>query len=642
MDENELLYKKLVASQFDYSLSPEEREEKKQQLKKFTQEIINPLLKDKDVVNYGGVNIYKDKEKMMESQRKFFEPPTRVESIKPETTTVSKKEPLIIEPIKEEKSEPSTQEGFRFPNRNKLMKMEGEEEAAPSNSILDKLLKMERESSTDKQVRRQVWNPDLGTYELSKDTVTKRPFSDVLFGSPDIRAAEKAEEYSRLKQQEEERGKQVDSSGKRMVSKNPLLEAYEKLLQTKPEEDRQISSVSDAPVKDGTPIVPEIKSIKEQKSSPVSKSSVSTGLKEDTSPEAALSEAIKTESQQQKQSQIDFMDLLRKAQESQSQIQLLGNLGKAAETISSGITGVVPGGKVTKTTGTDFYDKLIKQAEQPVEDVGTMYTMKTKQDEMDRLARRRDPSSEESKFARDLLKQQGITVPEAATAEALEKYAPQLTNILNQREAREARAENIRQRELDREAIRESKLNDKQMDFAFKASEKIRGDKYFKEYNDLKINRDLVVDAINNPSPQKDNVIIYNFIKALDPGSAVKEGEIKFTQAARSWPKTLKMAFNKAYKGDILEEGERKEILDFMNQRVDLTRRVFATSSSGLLNQLKDKNIDLKYVPGMEEISEELEKKQTKKIIKRGYNKKTNQTQLIYDDGTSEIIEGQK
>jgi hypothetical protein len=60
------------------------------------------------------------------------------------------------------------------------------------------------------------------------------------------------------------------------------------------------------------------------------------------------------------------------------------------------------------------------------------------------------------------------------------------------------------------------------------------------------------------------------------------------------------------------------------------------------LNQLKDKNIDLKYVPGMEEISEELEKKQTKKIIKRGYNKKTNQTQLIYDDGTSEIIEGQK
>jgi hypothetical protein len=258
--------------------------------------------------------------------------------------------------------------------------------------------------------------------------------------------------------------------------------------------------------------IPEIKSVKEQKSSPVSKSSVSTGVGEDDSPESKLNEAIKAESEKPKRSEMDFNEMLRMAQEARDKGVLLGNIGKAAETFATGLTGTVKGGVVTKPVSTDFYDKLIKQAEQPVEDVGTAYTMKSKQDEMERLSRRRDPGSEESKFARDLLAQQGIKVPEAATAEALEKYAPQLTNIFNQREARKDRAENIRQRELDRQEIRQSKLDDKQMDFAFKASEKIRNDKYFKEFNDIKINRDLVTDAINNPSPQKDNVIIYNFI----------------------------------------------------------------------------------------------------------------------------------
>jgi hypothetical protein len=601
----------------DPSISKDETKDALSKLNEFRSKKIQPYFdKDKDIaaIRYGGwqfgngnlgdgVDIDK-LEPIYERLPTQKKQPLISKLIKEEP---SKKEPLIIEPIKEEKSEPSTQEGFRFPNRNKVMKMEGEEETAPSNSILDKLLKKERESSPDVQVPRQVWNPDLGTFESSKDTVAKRPFSDLLFGSPEMRAAEKAEQYSSLMRDEEERAKQVDSSGRRMISKSPLLESYEKLLQIKPEEVRQISSVSEAPVRDGSPVVPEIKSVKEQKSSPVSKSSVSTGVEEDDSPESKLNEAIKAESEKPKQPEMDFNEMLRMAQEARDKGVLLGNIGKAAETFATGLTGTVKGGIVTKPVGTDFYDKLIKQAEQPVEDVGTAYTMKTKQDEMQRLARRRDSNSDESKFARDLLAQQGIKVPEAATAEALEKYAPQLTNILNQREAREARAASARERALDRESLKQSKLDEKQMDFAFKASEKIRGDKYFKEFNDLKINRDLVVDAINNPSPQKDNVIIYNFIKALDPGSAVKEGEIKFTQAARSWPLKIKTAFNKAYKGDILDPKERKEILDFMNQRVDLTRKAFATSSSGLLNQLKDKKIDLKYVPGMEEISGELE-----------------------------------
>lgn len=187
------------------------------------------------------------------------------------------------------------------------------------------------------------------------------------------------------------------------------------------------------------PIPQEIKSIKQQKAAPVTKSSVSSGVGEKESLEAKLSEAIKAESEQAKKPEMDFNEMLRMAQESRDKSQLLANIGKASELFATGLTGTVPMGRVTKPVAQEYYDKLIKQAEQPVEDVGDAFTMKAKQDEMQRLARRRDPDSEESKFARDLLKQQGITIPEQATADALEKYAPQLTNILNQREARERR-----------------------------------------------------------------------------------------------------------------------------------------------------------------------------------------------------------
>ena len=486
--------------------------------------------------------------------------------------------------------------------RNQLMEMEGEEEPVSSTSILDRLLKKEREASPDVQVPRQVWNPDLGTYELSKDTVAKRPFSDKIFGSPEERAAEKAEQYSRLKQDEEERAKQVDSSGRRMISKSPLLESYEKLLEVKPEQNRQIASVSEAPVKDGSPVVPEIKSIKEQKSSPASKSSVSTGVGEDDSPEAKLNEAIKAESEKPKKPEMDFNEMLRMAQEARDQGVLLGNIGKASELFATGLTGTVPMGRVTKPVAQDFYDKLIKQAEQPVEDVGTVYTMKTKQDEMERLARRRDPGSEESRFARDLLAQQGIKVPEAATAEALEKYAPQLTNILNQREAREARSASARERALDRATLLESKLEGKKLDTALRLAPKIQN-KQFETLSEIRSQSALMKESLKNPNPTRDVAIIYGFVKSLDPKSAVREGEIDFVQLGRSVPTKINQYFKRAFTGEILPEKARQEMADYIAQREKQAYKEWDLSAGPYLRQADKSGIDRELVaPGSTEM----------------------------------------
>lgn len=569
--------------------------------------------------------------------------PLIVEPIKQEIKDIElvdrkPKNPVEFEPI--ESNEPTKlYAGGDISSRSKEVRMEGEEKPSQSTSVLDRLLKRERELSPDVEVRRQVWNPELGTLELSKEKEKIRPFTDKIFGSPESRAAEKTEQYSQLMLDEAQRGKQVDASGKRMIAKSPLLESFERYLQIKPEEGRQIASVANAPVENGTPVVPEIKSVKQQKSTPVAKSTVSSGVGEKESAEAKLSEAIKAESEQVKKPEMDFNELLRMAQESRDKSQLLANIGKASELFATGLTGVVPGGKVTKPVAQEFYDKLIKQAGQPVEDIGDMYTMKTKQDEMQRLSRRRDPNSEESKFARDLLAQQGIKVPEAATAEALEKYAPQLTNILNQREAREARAASARERALDRATILESKLEGKKLDAALRLAPKIQN-KQFETLSEIRSQSALMKESLKNPNPTRDVAIIYGFVKSLDPKSAVREGEIDFVQLGRSVPTKINQYFKRAFTGEILPEQARKEMADYISQREKQAYKEWDLSAGPYLRQADKAGIDRELVaPGSTEMESPIEEQKTKNQIKLPKDKRNIPGKRIEYSGKTYVID---
>jgi len=399
--------------------------------------------------------------------------------------------------------------------------------------------------------------------------------------------------------------------------------------------------------------VSEIKSVGQQKSSPVPKSSISTGVGEDESPEAKLNEAIKAESAKPQKAEIDFNEMLRMAQEARDKGILLGNIGKAAETFATGLTGTVKGGVVTKPVSTDFYDKLIKQAEQPVEDVGTAYTMKTKQDEMQRLARRRDPASEESKFARDLLKQQGITVPEAATAEALEKYAPQLTNILNQREAREARAENARQRALDRAALLEKGYSEKQEKAIIAARDQVMT-KGYKDAFDMYKNAERISNTFENLSAGMygDTIRTLQSAKLFQGDSSVVRGpELKEIQSAVGVLDRLKNEVDRLGGTAKLQPKQRKQLLDAVNTIKNVAKKEYTGLLGPAAKQFNRRGLpleeifDSRVLPEVQEslgIKSEKEEQKIKKAIDGGYNKKTNQTQFIYEDGTSEIVDGNR
>ena len=69
--------------------------------------------------------------------------------------------------------------------------------------------------------------------------------------------------------------------------------------------------------------------------------------------------------------------------------------------------------------------------------------------------------------------------------------------------------------------------------------------------------------AAKNSSPAGDIALVYGFMKVLDPGSVVREGEFATAQNAGSVPQSVINMYNKALTGERLGENTR---LDFLSQ----------------------------------------------------------------------------
>lgn len=77
----------------------------------------------------------------------------------------------------------------------------------------------------------------------------------------------------------------------------------------------------------------------------------------------------------------------------------------------------------------------------------------------------------------------------------------------------------------------------------------------------------------NDPSPAGDLAILYGYMKILDPGSTVREGEFATAQNSGSIPQRLQATYNKIISGKRLSEEQRN---DFM----DRAQRIFKSSDA--------------------------------------------------------------
>lgn len=146
-----------------------------------------------------------------------------------------------------------------------------------------------------------------------------------------------------------------------------------------------------------------------------------------------------------------------------------------------------------------------------------------------------------------------------------------------------------------------------------------------------------------------DLALIFNYMKMLDPGSAVREGE--FANAENSGGISRKVAnlYNKLRTGKRLDPAVRQ---DFLNRSHALMNAQLKTQEKFNQRMLKlaaksdvegEDVVDFTLRPGQDPREvDAVEKPEKKKQVKRkAYNPTTDVTMILYSDGTTETVEGQ-
>lgn len=78
--------------------------------------------------------------------------------------------------------------------------------------------------------------------------------------------------------------------------------------------------------------------------------------------------------------------------------------------------------------------------------------------------------------------------------------------------------------------------------------------------------------AANNPSAQNDLALIFAYMKMLDPGSVVREGEFANAQNAAGIPDRVLNAYNKALRGERLNDSQRSSFVSSARDIFNTTR----------------------------------------------------------------------
>ena len=116
----------------------------------------------------------------------------------------------------------------------------------------------------------------------------------------------------------------------------------------------------------------------------------------------------------------------------------------------------------------------------------------------------------------------------------------------------------------------------RKLEFEIKKSKNLTGGDAVKQENVLRseyqkkskefdgVNRAFqrISDSGVDPSGAGDMALIFNYMKMLDPGSTVREGEFATAQNAAAVPDVLRAKFNKVMDGQFLSPVQRKDFLD--------------------------------------------------------------------------------
>lgn len=349
------------------------------------------------------------------------------------------------------------------------------------------------------------------------------------------------------------------------------------------------------------------------------------------------------------QDSIASVEGLKDAQQRSREGVLGTNMARIGAAFSTGASGIK-----------NNFDPMIADQIKSAESIPQQYQEQVKFE-------KEDPNSPMSRGYRDLAKSMGFNIQGQASAADLERLMPQLANIYNQQEAQHSRALTAKEnREARRDELqmrlammaqakkeqKDLKLEDKKNKFIADA-QKVTS-KEFEKLKKVENAFDAIEQAQNDKMGAADVSILYNFIKSQDPESVVREGEIALGQRGMSLGGRLRTMTLGQLSGELLDPQFRKDVLKISRRLRDQGYNSYDQSVQTIRDTAQKRY-------GMTEdeltlIDPDLNRKKKKKeaedkaataqpgktVIKKGYNASTNQTQLIYSDGTKEIVDGRR
>lgn len=105
-----------------------------------------------------------------------------------------------------------------------------------------------------------------------------------------------------------------------------------------------------------------------------------------------------------------------------------------------------------------------------------------------------------------------------------------------------------------------AQLSEKQQDTALKLRDKYNSES--KEFVTVRDAYNRIIASSSEPSAAGDLALIFNYMKILDPGSTVREGEFANAEKAAGVPEMIRAQYNKVRNGERLSENQRNDFVE--------------------------------------------------------------------------------
>jgi hypothetical protein len=232
---------------------------------------------------------------------------------------------------------------------------------------------------------------------------------------------------------------------------------------------------------------------------------------------------------------------------------------------------------VNKAFGADL--EVLKQKRKQQEET---LERQAKELELGTAKEKTDPDSSVSKNMRDLVNdimaKNGINVKfdEKTSLAQMEKQFPYITQLVQTIEAGKLRAEAQRSSRESKQDIQQDKIYEDALKARERASQSLLKSKAygFVTKGDQAVSE--VQNALANPSSIKDINVLYSYIKAMDPESAVREGELKLLgPEAQNLSQRIKTSLSVLGNRRKLTSDQVKEVLELSQKTRDFYKKAY-------------------------------------------------------------------